>query len=209
MKYTIENLNFTTENDLETDVVTFYFDVHFTQPATLWVRKQSFGLYNLLPIIKTKSPDIHAYYKKTRSSLDEWGPAEATTLNAMGEEAVNQILKIAQQFFEEADWVADLYEWQLRIDEMSQLPDAAEKEQARIKKIGELAAQMPALKIKNEKSNLFKKEVNNKLRETVVELYPEILEADPEQIRKLKGLFIKEILGMEKTLQLYLKETGI
>jgi hypothetical protein len=202
MKYTIENLHYKTDSPLADDLVTFIFDIRFTEPGLLTVNHYHFSYSDALKQLRHDNTPLYGYITRVRRGLDCWGPAEPATLEAMGDEALQQLLDYVQQHLEQAGWIPALYEWQQQLNNKR---DGAQ--QVHLEKILDtLDATAAAVKMNNSRSNEFKNLVQRMLRKISIEVYPEIANASGEQLRTFQLLFVNDILRTEETLLRFLKE---
>jgi hypothetical protein len=199
MKYTIRNISHG-PHDMDDDVVFFEFEVHFTQPEIMQVN-YFYDLGKLLRTLQHTQPDFYTYYKKTRSSLDKWGPAEVQTLEAMGPEAINQVYQFLEDYLLTCDWVPTLLEREKQILNMT--PDQQKQQQETAAKVAEKLSALasPEMKRATNRDRLFCEQASRKMRDVALEVYPEITNLEAEELKEFKHLFTREIMSMQEHLE--------
>jgi hypothetical protein len=199
MKYTIRNISHG-PHDMDEDQVFFEFEVHFSEPEKIQVNYfYDFG--RLLRTLEHTQPDFYTYYKKTRSSLDKWGPAEVQTLEAMGPEAINQVYQFLEDYLLTCDWVPTLLEREKQIRNMT--PDQQKQQQEAAAKVVEKLSALasPDMKKAINRDRLFCEQASRKMRDIALDIYPEIANLEAEELKEFKHIFTYEIMSMSDHVQ--------
>jgi hypothetical protein len=193
MNYTIHSISHHI-SAFDDDAIDFKYVIHFTEPEEMQVNYH-YDLSMLLNFIRDKHPAFYEYYKTTKTSIDTWGPAERQTLDAMGDEAVEQIYRHLEEYLLTCDWMGRLYEQQQQIKKMSADQHIKHAEGA-AKVVKTLSHQINPIKNETMRSRMFCNAVDKKLREIAVEIYPEITNLDPEQLKEFRYFFTNDIMSM-------------
>jgi len=198
MQYTIQNIQHE-PHDLDDEIIFFQFEVHYQSPTPL-ISHHSCHLENLLNYLKIKQPTFYAFWEHTRVSLELWGPAHQSTINAIGSEAIEQLYGYLVDYYKDNDYLESDYERVKANAERTveqQITDM-EKLEAKLKEIDE---KHHGIKNEQNRYRQFCKQAEIKLREVSLEVYPEIAEMEPEQLRAFKHLFETEIMHIHTKLE--------
>ena len=198
MKYSIHNISHR-PHDLDDDFIYFYYDIHFTEPETFVIKNYFCSFSELLHYLKEKHPAFHQFVKDTRSSIDAWGPAEDRTMEAMGEEGIRQLYALLEKYLLECDWMEKVY--QHTKQQRNQPPRVRQlTQQQAAAKVAELSEFGPAMKKSQSRYYKFCETAEKKIRETAMEVYPEITELESEQLMEFKYLFVRDIQAMQESI---------
>ncbi|HLG33903.1 MAG TPA: hypothetical protein VI757_03400 [Bacteroidia bacterium] len=204
MTYSIHNLHHK-PHDLDDDFLYFYFDIHFSEPEELLVKNYFLPLDWLLPWLEKEHPGFHKYYKDTRTGLEVWGTAEILTVEAMGEEAVQQLYAFAEEYLLACDWVQGLFTREK--ENRSKTPEEQRKQQQQAKKVyEELSSFGPAMKRSRSRYYRFCEAVEKRIRQMALEVYPEIANLEPAQLKEFRYLFVRDIQSMQSKLEKLVRE---
>jgi hypothetical protein len=199
MHYTISNISHKS-HDLDEHTVYFDFDVNFIEPEPAVVVKYHYGYGQLMHYLKTAHPEFAKYLESVRSSIDGWGPCQHKVMAEIGEEAQEQLYQYLEEYLLQADWVPKLLEWHKNL--LNQTPQQQEKtEQAAKKIVKTLGGNRQAMMLSQKRYFKFCETVERQIRQTAVEVYPELMEGSPEQIKEFKYLFVSEIQAMQSKIE--------
>lgn len=194
MRYTIQNLSHTV-HDLDDNIVIFHFDIHFTEPENLVVKKYFLDYSMVASYIGQKHPDFYNYLKSVHSSIDHWGPCEDKLFEEMGEEALQQLYGFAEEYLLQADWVPELYGREKKFRSETPQKKAEVQQQAK-KVVADLGSGKESMKAAQRKYYLFCETVEKQIRQTAAEVYPELVDGDAEQLKEFKYMFVSDIQAM-------------
>ncbi|MEO6833512.1 MAG: hypothetical protein ABI169_14995 [Chitinophagaceae bacterium] len=193
MKYTIENIHHK-PHDLDADVVFFSYEIHFEEPEVA-TSPYFLDMSTLKKYLRATQPAFYKFYEDTRNSLDLFGPAEMQTLEAMGEEGLNQLYSYLEEYLMTCDWVPKMF-----ADAKVRRDGSAKDYQAAQEKVEEIFADLSdaasGMLASTARSRQFCNEATRVLRETALRIYPEIAELEPEAIKEFKDFFVKDVRRM-------------
>lgn len=182
-----------TPHDVDDDIINFEFDVDVSEPE-----KFSFSYFypfdKLMGYIEKSNPRFYKYIESTRDNLDLWGPAETQTVNALGEEEISQLHTALMECVEKFIY-KDLafYKRLTRTDHQQR-----DRYKQKLEKFSEMEKE---IKQSANKSRRFCQQVERAIRDTAVNIYPEIAELPAEKLLKFKHLFVNEILQMDNKIE--------
>lgn len=175
------------------------FDIQFIEPEELPVNDFSFPLSELIEWMEINQPTFFQYYNEVRNSLDKWGPAEAETLDAMGEEALEQLIKIAGDYLNDYNLIVMMFqEFKRRMALPGQMNEEKRKKQDET--LNELVDLKKLVDEDQRRYFLFCELAENRIRQSAMEIYPEIAGLSSDKLRLLKNLFAREIDSMHDLL---------
>jgi len=184
---------------MDDDIIYFYFEIHFTEPEQLNVKFFE-DLSTVVRWTYDTHRDFYDYYTKTHSSLDLWGPAEPQTLEAIGEEAVKQLYVYLDEYMQSRPWIDKVFEQEKNLSRMSTGEQVKHQQQA-AQVFNKLSEGVGDMKRATHRDRKFCQTAQQKLRETAFEVYPEIANLEPEQLKEFKHFFTNEILSMSRRLE--------
>lgn len=188
-KYSIENIN-PEPQDIDDEIVFFNFDICYTAPTEETI--SGFVTFDTLKLyIKRAQPKLYEYIENTKDSLDLWGPAEASTIEALGEEALTQLHEHLLDYLKEINYAEDHYEWWQNL----QKSDIGASEQSLV---DDLSPMIAASRYEEKRYRNFCQKTERAIREIAMEVYPEITDLEPEQLLKFKYLFVNQIMEMQE-----------
>jgi hypothetical protein len=192
MEFTIENFIWKNDGLFGEDTVLFEFDVITDEPVP-YSFPCSIGLYTLLKYMAETNPELVDYIKKTRSSIDGWGPKEGRLMNEL-DDAVD-FKTIIYDLFRSKGWFVSEYErWQklrnMTPAEHQKIDEAAEK----------LSAHGPEMIRSTKDYYDFCESADKALHAIAMRIYPEILDMDKKKVKAFKYLFTDKIQDMQKIL---------
>ncbi len=193
MKYTISNIRHASMEEDE-DIVDFYFDIIFTEPEPLTTH--SFYPFNsLLNRIRSAHPDFYTYIKQVKESLDDWGPNESKTIDAMGTEAVDLLYFYLEEYLLSCDWMESFYHTELEESKQSitRQQDNIERAEDVLNDWKEAADTMFD---EQKRYRKFCRLVEKEALRIAVEVYPKLLDANKEQMKAFKYVFTNGIIKM-------------
>ncbi len=199
MRYTIQNISHEV-HDLDDDCIYFRFDIHFTEHEELTVIKYFESFSSLFYYIRDKHPDFHAYLQSVRGSIDGWGPCEPRILEAMGEEALQQLYNYLEEFMLCTDWVPELYELEKRRRSES-VQEQIKTKKGADKVVASLGMNAGLMKYEQKRYYRFCETVEKQIRQTAAEVYPELVDGDAEQLKEFKHMFVRDIQSMHSRIQ--------
>jgi len=204
MKYTIQNI-IHHSSDFDDDYLDFKYDIHFTEPEEIYINHYYYSLNRLLPYLEEKHPAFYKYYTDTRSSLDIWGRGERRTIEAMGEEAMHQIYGYLEEYLLCCDWMEGLFYHQKKMQ--SESPQEQQKNHEEVSvAFKDLSEDVLDIKKIQSQYIRFCETVEKKIRQTALDVYPEIADLEPEQLKKMQHLFVGDIQSMQKKIAALLWE---
>lgn len=188
-KYSIENISPEPE-DIDDEIIFFNFDVCYTAPTEETI-SGFIPFHRLKEYLRQRQPSLYDFIESTRTSLDLWGPAEASTLEAMGEEAMAQLQEHLLAYMEETNYAQLHYEWWQNL----QKPRSSERTHEIATDLGSLIEES---RDTMKRSRAFCQKAERSVREIAIEIYPEIADLDPEKLLKFKNLFVNQIVEMQE-----------
>lgn len=201
--YTIQNIRHETSS-IDNDFVDFKFDIVFTEPQQITVKDYHFGFGDLLRHIKLQKPELHGYVTQVAKSIERWGPHEPDTINAIGEEATEQLYDCLREYLMQCDWIEKLLEREM---EMKQQTPRQKTEM--VKKAEEvthhLKGAFEGINQSKQKYYRFCENVERHARAVATEVYPEIADMTAEQLDTFRYLFVSEIQAMQKKLEAFVR----
>jgi len=196
MKYTIQNIRHQS-HDMDDDVIYFYFDIQFSEPEELLIKNYFLPYSRLLVFIRDGHPELYQYIEGTRRSIDGYGPCEARTIEAMGEDALPQLYACLEEYLLGCDWMEKLFIQEKELQSQAPREQIKQKENAAevFRKLSEGESEIRASQ--NRYRN-FCETVTKEIRKTATDIYPEIAELEPEQLKEFKYLFVRDIQSMQE-----------
>ncbi|MEO6830642.1 MAG: hypothetical protein ABI378_00425 [Chitinophagaceae bacterium] len=198
MKYTIENIHHK-PHDLDADVVFFDFEIHFEEPEVAAI-PYFLDMSTLKKYLRATQPAFYKFYEDTRNSLDLFGPAEMQTLEALGEEGLNQLYDYLEEYLMTCDWVPKMF-----ADAKAQRDRPVKEQYEAQEKVEEIFADLSdaasGMVDSTARSRQFCNEATRILRETALRIYPEIAELEPVVIKEFKDFFVGDVLRMAKRIE--------
>ena len=195
MKYTIQNISHH-PSDFDDDSIDFQYAIHFTEQEEMLIAHYFYSFRRLLPYLEEKHPAFYKYYKDTRSSLDIWGPGEKRTIDAMGEEIMQNIYGYLEEYLLCCDWMEGLFYHQKKM-RSEPLQQQKIQEEATVA-FKDLSQGVPDMKRAQSRYVRFCETVEKKIRQTALEVYPEIADLESEQLKEMKHLFARDIQSMQE-----------
>lgn len=171
--------------------------MHFTEPEKIVV-KSSCEYRDVLDFIKQEDQAFGNYLEGVRNGMDRHGPCEHLVFEAIGDEAIDKVYEYLVLFLKNTERGKQIFEFnkQLRNLTPEQKAEMAQKAQ---KIVANMQQMMKPLKgINPDRSNLFADEATKQMRDLATKLYPEIFDADGEQLEEFKYLFHREIFEMQR-----------
>ena len=182
--------------------VNFYFMLTFTEPEPLGT-ETLFPYRQLLWYIKEKNAAFYNYIKEVREGLDNWGPEELGTIEALGDEGIGLLYSMLEQYLLSCNWMSSFYNTELERSKHSITRQTDEKERAA--DIVEDWQEMAEAVFSDQKRyRIFCKLVEKEARRIAIEVYPELLDANKEQMKAFKYIFVDGIMKMHDDLSEHL-----
>ena len=202
MRYTIHNISHRS-HPLDEHYVDFHFDVHFTEPEERRVKNYFYGYGQLMHYLRKNYPDFAKYLESVRTSIDAWGPCEHRIMQEMGDEALEQLYQYLEEYLLQADWIPQLFEME-KIRRSQPPQQQINTQKAAEKVFTDLDSHRISMQFSQRKYYKFCETVEKQIRQTAVEVYPELMECNPEQIKEFKYLFVSEIQAMQSKIEKHL-----
>ncbi len=199
MHYTIHNITHKS-HALDEHYVNFYFDVQFTEPEKLEVKRTFYDYSSLSSYLREKHPDFAAYLASTRNSIEHWGPCEHLVLEAIGDEAVQQLYRYLEEYLLQADWMPKLFEQQKQWQN-SPVQEQAKTQQAAEKVFKDLDSHRLPMQLSQKRYYRFCETVEKQIRQTAMDVYPQLADGNAEQMKEFRYLFVSHIQAMYTTLE--------
>ena len=203
MKYILKNINYE-PFDLDDEMVTFYFDI-YSADTNQFLVKYFLSFDELLQFISIKHKDFFNYWEATRKSTGLWGQAETTTLATIGTEANKQIFAFLEEYMAQNEKIIDneVDKTQELISDVSFQKEIYHKELELL--FEDLKASAATINEANKKYRKFCQTLEKKAREIALEIYPEIADLNPDQLRQFEHLFVNEIISMQSKIEELIK----
>jgi hypothetical protein len=191
---------------LDDDFVLFRFDIHFTSPQKIEVINCHYPFSDLLCYVREQKPALHKYISSVHKSIERWGPHEPETIDALGEDAIEQLYDCLHRYLLQCDWMEKEYEREMFIRQQTTRQQIKTQQQAE-NVVHTLGQAFAGINLSNKKYYRFCETVEKQIRATATEVYPEIADFTPEGLNEFRYLFVSEIQAMHERLQkLLLKE---
>ena len=189
-------------SELDDDIISFMFRLHFTEPDEMTV-----GYFctmdDLLQYLEVKHPAFFDYYERTNISLDKWGPAETQTLEALGPEALDQLYEYLKEYVAQSEIPKWAYDMGLRMREVK--PEEHEKQAKAMQNMAQIITDgFVNIKSTTNRHRLFCELADRKMRELALEIFPEISNLHPEDLKEFRYFFVDEIEGLSERIDLLL-----
>jgi len=123
----------------------------------------------------------------------------------MGEEAMQQIYGYLKEYLLFCDWMEGLFYHQKKMQSGSPQEQQKIQEEASVV-FKDLSEGVPDMKRAQSRYIRFCETVEKKIRQTALEVYPEIADLEPEQLKKMKYLFSDDIRSMQEKISKLLGE---
>ena len=197
MQYSVSNIRYETMEE-DDAFVYFYFTITFIKPEPL-VTETFIPYRNLSDYIKSNYAAFYNYIKEVRESLDTWGPDELETIEALSNEGIALLYSYLEEYLLTCNWMEDFYNKELerskhsitrQIDDVERAADALE----------DLQDSAESAFNEQKKYRQFCKLVQKEARRIAVEVYPELLDANKEQMKVFKYIFVDGIIKMHDDL---------
>ena len=197
MKYTIANI---THASMEEDdaIINFYFNVLFTEPEPL-ATHTFYPFSSLMIYVRSAHPDFYAYINEVQRTLDDWGPKETATMEAIGGEGVNLLYSYLEEYLLSCNWMESFFQQQLEQSKQSITRQEDEAERAE-DVFNELQEGAETMFNEQKRYRKFCRLVENEAMRIAVEVYPELLEANQKQMKGFKYIFTNGIIKMHDDL---------
>lgn len=127
-----------------------------------------------------------------------FGPAETQTLKVIGDEAVNQLYVYLEEFLLGSYKMKDIFAWKKNCaanPEKSELSSVKKQELCK-----SLSEDTSGMKKAINRDRDFCNASKRKLHEIALEIYPEIPNLQPNQLKNFKYIFDREIINMSEKL---------
>jgi len=198
MKYTLRNISYK-PHDLDDDIAYFHFDIHFTEPEEMQIENYFYPFDMLLEWLKENKFPFYNYIETTRQSLDAWGPCEVRTMEALGDEAIGQLYDCLRLHLQSSDWIKHAFEHQKK--QSAQPLKEQEKTQRRAQKmVNDFSLSEKEMKREQNQYYRFCETVEKQIRQTAIEVYPQIADLPAEKLKEFKHFFVSEIQQMHSNL---------
>ncbi len=194
-----DNFHAVNDNPFGDDCITFNFDLvveDLNEPVKFkaWLR-----MYDLLQFIRETQPELHQYISDTHGTIKGWGPKEGKLMDEL-DDAIDWE-DWAYRFYRAKDRAAlELTHYKKM---MSITPEEGKKMLAAA---ADMAKHEKPMKQATNAYHLFCEAVDDVAQEKALEAYPEILEMDAKKLKEFRFMFVREIQGMYKRLERFLKE---
>jgi hypothetical protein len=196
MQFSVHNITHA-PHDLDQHFIVLRFEMHFTEPEKMVVKFHcEYG--EVLRFIKQEDEAFGNYLQGVRNGMDRHGPCEHLVFEAMGDEAIDKVYEYLELFLKKTDFGAKIYEHdkQLRNLTPEQKAEMAQKAQEIVANMKQMMK--PEKGTNPDRHNLFRDEAIKQMRDLATKLYPEIFDADGEQLKEFKYLFQSEIFEMQR-----------
>ncbi len=203
MKFTIENLHHKIEDFLGDDNVTFHFDIHISEPEEFLIKNYPFHYHELTHYLQEANPALHAYLSKIRKDIGGWGPKENKIFEALEPDTLNEVYKYVEECLLKRDWQL-VYEREQKWKKMAL--EAKVEEHKKIEKVfDDLSEGMPNASMMQRKFYRFAETVEKQIQATAVDIYPELMNGNAEQMDEFRYLFSREVSSMHERLSKHLE----
>lgn len=199
MEYTISTLRHQL-SDFDQETMLFWFEVHPKEQEDLAPFPYFVHLSDVLYALRDKNHPFYDYYNSVRNGLDHWGPSDAATLEALGDEAVAQLYEHAEAYILQLPYMDKVLEQERKIQSEKRPSQSMARSLQAEKVHREMSTGLSEMQKEQQRYYLFCETVSRFLRETAVNVYPELLDAEPEQIRELQHLFNRDIISIHDKL---------
>ena len=204
MRYKINNIRHE-RHESDDDTIYFYFGVQFSEPEELYIKEYFLPYSTLLVFIRDKYPDFYQYIEQTRRSIDGFGPCEARTMEAIGEDAVQRIYVCLEEYLSGCGWLEELFYHYKKLQ--NKTPEEQIKYQQDAEKAyKELSEMDSGMRESQNRYRNFCETVTKEIRKTATDIFPEIAELEPEQLKEFKYLFVSDIQSMHEKIEKLLAE---
>jgi hypothetical protein len=202
LRYKILNMHHEPD-DLDDDVIYFYYDIHFSEPEELIVKNFFSHYRNLLDFIEQKHPEFYQYIHSVHRSIDGYGPCERRTMEAMGEDAVSRLYVCLEEYLSGAEWMEKIFEQEKKLRSMRS-EEQIKLQQNAAEVFSKLSNGSSALRNSQRNYRDFCESVTRAVREISLRVYPEIADLEPEKLKEFQDLFVTEIMRMHERIDKFL-----
>lgn len=179
-------------------IIDFYFDVIFTEPEPLTAHT-FYPFASLMKYIQKAHTEFYSYIEEVQAGIDDWGPKERQTMEALGEEAIGLLYSYLEEYLLSCNWMEAFYKQQIENSKHSLTRQIIEAEKATdiFKKL-----ETGAINMFNEQKRYrqFCRLVEKEAMRIAVEVYPELLDANQELMKNFKYVFTDGIIKMHDDL---------
>ena len=194
MQFSVHNITHA-PHDLDKHFIVLSFELHFTEPEKIVV-KSSCEYSEVLRYIHQQDEAFGNYLEGVRNGMDRHGPCQHLVFEAIGDEAIDKVYEYLVLFLKKTDYGAKIYEHDKQIRNIT-----PEQRAAMAKKAQEIVQDMkqmvkPMKGINPDRHNLFRDEATKFMRDLATKYYPEVFDADSEQLAEFKYLFSRDIDSM-------------
>ena len=204
MQYKIEHLYHKIDEEFGNNDLCFYCDFVFSAPEALTISEYFIPDHLIRKYIEQHYPDFDKYIDRVLTSLDTWGPHTGLTFENLGDEGQHLYYKYAEEYLLQADWIESFYEQQK--DNPWHQEMTAAKHAELEEKLEDLGSMASDIKKSTNRSVEFKTKVQRMVRQIAMEVYPEIMDASPEQLKTFRHIFVSDVMRMEDSLEEFLEE---
>ncbi|MCX6350901.1 MAG: hypothetical protein NTX03_03455 [Bacteroidetes bacterium] len=199
MRYTIHNIRHKASSFDDDDYALFEFDVHFAEPEELWIKNYFVDFDWVHAYIKTVNPEFYDYIYKIRRGLDRWGNRAYLVLQAMEEEAIEQMYKYTVDYMATVDFLEKSFEQRIAL--RNQHPIDTIEQQMGMQEVirAEKKAGIEEV-FSNKRYYKFCETLEKQIRELAVEVYPDILDLPADKLVEFKRLFVRDIQALHERL---------
>jgi len=187
MKYSISNITHKS-HDVDAETVFFDFEVEIEEPVKHKF-KYFYSFSELLRYyIKEYDINLYNYYQSTRKSLTKYGSYEFQTLQHIGDEALHSIYNHLNDYLLVCYWMPLQCEHVLSRMQKP-LEERIEEHKQVEKSFEELEPVASAARESGSRQTRFLNLLDKRIHETILEIYPEIVDLEPNMLAKLEHLF--------------------
>jgi len=194
MQFTVHNITHA-PHDLDKHFILFDFEMHFTEPEKIIVNSH-YTYARLLHFIKQEDEAFGNFLQGVRNGMDRHGPCEHLVFEAIGDEAIERVYEYLELCLKKTDLGAKIYEHdkQVRSITPEQRAEMARKAQEIVANMQQMVK--PKKGVNPDRHNLFRDEATKLMRDLATKYYPEVFDADSEQLKEFKHLFSRDIDSM-------------
>jgi hypothetical protein len=202
MKYVITSIDYA-PSELEPEVIFIEIEMSLTEPEVITLTG-FVPLSKLLHHLKQHHPTFYNYWHAIRGSIDQWGPAEASTLEAIGEEARSQLNIFLKEYITITQWAAHTYQYHKNLQVgMANNPAQLGELEAAAKKMHDMGEEVRESQLRYRQ---FCERVEKQARAIALDVYPALQEIEADEWRAFKHVFTNEIINMHTALSKFMED---